>query len=135
MRLYSNCIEMLEETYREIWKRGQTIFDKTVQGKVVSEAAFEQKEIIFYNFRVDDFSDLKQMLDKSQEMFGYEHHDIKVAEKWFEDMINNSTLHENWWDMTDYTRKYFEDFCNAVWLPDVMSGTLFVYLSRTAHKN
>jgi len=112
MRLFSSCTEMLEETYREIWKRGQTIFDKTVQGKIVGEEAFEQKEIVFYNFRVDDYDDLKQMLAKAKELFGKEHHDIKVAEEWFKDMIENDSLHENWWDMTDYTKKYFKQFCD-----------------------
>lgn len=113
MRIFSSCVEMLDETYREIWKRGQTIFDKTVQSKIVTEGeGFEQKEIVFYNFRVDNFDDLKEMLEKSRKMFEKEHHDIKVAEKWFDDMINNKTLHENWWDMTEYTKKYFKDFCD-----------------------
>lgn len=113
MRLYNNCVEMLDETYREIWKRGQAIFDKTVQSKVVSEGdGFEQKEIIFYNFRVDNFDDLKQMLDKASEMFGKEHVNIDVAETWLHDMLYNDSLRETWWDKTDYTKKYFKDFCD-----------------------
>lgn len=113
MRLYNNCVEMLDESFREIWKRGQAIFDKTVQSKVVSEGdGFEQKEILFYNFRVDNFDDLKQMLDKASEMFGKEHLNIEVAEEWFRDMTQNNTLREKWWDKTDYTKKYFKDFCD-----------------------
>ncbi len=112
MRIYNNCVEMLDETYREIWKRGQTIFDKTVQGKEVDSKDFEQKEIIFYNFRVDNFDDMKIMLDKANKIFSKQHLSLEVAQKWFEDMINNNSLHENWWDMTEYTKNYFNQFCN-----------------------
>ncbi len=112
MRLYDNCIEMLDETYREIWKRGQTIFDSTVQGKVVDIKDFERKEILFYNFRVDNFEDLKAMLDKARDKFGKQHHTMEAAETWFKDMTENDTLTEKWWQLTDYTKKYFQDFCD-----------------------
>jgi thymidylate synthase len=113
MRIYTSCVEMLDETYREIWKRGQRIFDRTVQSKIVTEGeGYEQKELIYYNFRVDNFDDIKEMLEKSKQMFNKEHHQLKVAEKWFEDMVHNNTLHEKWWEETEYTKKYFKEFCD-----------------------
>lgn len=112
MRIFNSCTEMIDETYREIWKRGQTIFDKTVQGKIVGEKEFEQKELLFYSFRVDRFDDVKEMLDKCQLMFKKPHLKIEVAEQWFNDMIDNETLHEKWWDLTEYTQEYFKKFCD-----------------------
>jgi len=103
---------MLEETYRELWKRGQTIFDKTVQGRIVSEKEFEQKELLMYSFRVDNFEDLESMLFFAKERFKKEHLTIEVAKEWLNDMINNETLHENWWDKTEYTQNYFKKFCD-----------------------
>ena len=102
---------MIEETYRELWKRGQTVFDKTVQGKIVSEEEYEQKELICYNFRVDDFSDLSEMLDLARKNFNYKHLHINVAKEWLKDMTTNNTLTEKWWNMTDYSNKYFKEFC------------------------
>ena len=59
MRIFNSCVEMADETYRELWKRGQTIFDCTVQGRIVVEGqGYEQKEVIFYYFRVDNFDDI-----------------------------------------------------------------------------
>ena len=88
MRIYTSCVEMLEETYREIWKRGRTIFDATVQGKKVSETEYEQKELIFYNFRVDSFDDISEMLEKAKQMFNKEHLEISTAKEWLNDMLN-----------------------------------------------
>lgn len=112
MRIFNSSVEMLEETYRELWKRGQTVFDKTVQGRVVAETEFEQKELVFYSFRVDDFSDMDLMIQKAKELFKKEHHTMKVAEQWLWDILNNNSLKETWWDMTEYTKKYFKDFCD-----------------------
>lgn len=112
MRIYTSATEMLDETYREIWKRGQTIWDKTVQGKQVGEKDYEQKEVVFYNFRVDDYSDNRAMLDKARATFGKKHLRYEVACQWFEDMLYNNTLHEKWWDMTPDTQDYFKKFCD-----------------------
>lgn len=111
MRMYSSCVEMYDETFREIWKRGQTIFDKTVQGKIVSEQEYEQKEIVFYAYRLDAFNDVEQMLIKAKETFEKEHLTIDVAKAWFNDMIYNCTLKEEWWNLTEYSKDYFEKFC------------------------
>lgn len=112
MRIYSSVQEMFDETYREIWKRGQTIFDATVQGRQVSETAFEQKELIFYNFRVDNFDDIEIALAQLKQKFNKEHLTMNVANAWLKDMISNETMHENWWDETNYTKQYFKDFCD-----------------------
>jgi thymidylate synthase len=112
MRIYDSCVEMLDETYREIWKRGQTIFDKTVQGKIVGEKDYEQREIIFYNFRVDKFDDVEQMLKNASIKFQKPHLSLEVAKQWLADMISNASLHETWWDLNENTKEYFKKFCD-----------------------
>lgn len=114
MRLYQNEKEMYEETFREIWKRGQTIFDKTVQGKVMDEGNYEQKEIINYSYMLTQPSDegMAIMLALAKEKFNKEHLQIKVGKVWFNDMVKNNTLKEKWWGMTQYTKKYYDKFCS-----------------------
>jgi len=112
MRIFNNCTDMLDETYREIWKRGQTIFDKTVQGKIVGEKDYEQREVVFYTYRVDNFDDLPQMLEKAKKTFGKEHVTLEVAKAWTNDMLENLSLHETWWDLNESTKDYFSKFCD-----------------------
>lgn len=112
MRIFNSCVEMIDETYREIWKRGQTIFDRTVQGRIVKEQLYEQKELIFYSFRVDKFDDIELMLKKAKSMFNKDHMTLAVANAWLKDMLENQTLHENWWDLNENTKKYFKEFCD-----------------------
>jgi len=102
---------MLDETYREVWKRGQTIFDQTVQGKIVDPKDFERRELVFYNFRVDNFDDLKDMLDKARETFNKEHLAIDSAYEWLKDMTQNNTLRENWWQLHESSKRYWKEFC------------------------
>lgn len=111
MRVYNSCVEMLEETYRELWKRGQTIQDKTVQGRIVTDIGYEQKEIVFYNFRVDSFEDIEEMLLVGNKKFNKPHICMASAIEWFNDMINNKTLKENWWNLHPFTKEYFQKFC------------------------
>jgi len=112
MRVYTSCVEMLDETYRELWKRSQRIQDSTVQGKKIESDDYEQKEIMFYNYRVDNFDDLSEMLDKAKEISGKEHLTMETAEAWFKDMVSNETLKENWWDLHESTKAYYKKFCS-----------------------
>lgn len=112
MRIFNKCTEMYEETIRELFKRGQTVFDETVQGKVVSETAFEQKEIINYSYMLTDFSDIDEMIVLAKKTCEKPHITSHIAEVWFDDMISNDSLKEEWWNETEYTKKYYKDFCD-----------------------
>lgn len=112
MRIFNSCIEMYEEAFRELFKRGQTVFDKTVQGRVVGEKDYEQKEIVSYSYMLNNFDDLDEMMILAKKNFEKEHLTTHVAEVWFNDMIHNPTTKEKWWDETEYTKKYFKKFCD-----------------------
>lgn len=112
MRIFDNCTEMFEETFRELSKRGQHVFDKTVQSKIVSEAKYEQKEIIGYNYMLTNFDDLDEMMILAKKKFQKEHLTPEIAHAWFNDMISNDSLKESWWDKTEYSKDYYKKFCD-----------------------
>lgn len=112
MRIFNSAVAMYEETFREIFKRGQTVFDKTVQGKIVSEVEFEQKEIVGYSYMLTGFEDIDDMMLLAKNTYEKEHMSPRVAEIWFNDMISNASLHEEWWGETEYTQDYFKKFCD-----------------------
>lgn len=112
MRIFQSATELYEETFRELFKRGQTVFDKTVQGKKVDIKDYEQKEIISYNYRIDNFNDLDDMMAKAKEKFKKEHLTSHAAEVWFKDMVENTSLTEKWWFEFDSMEQYFMKFCN-----------------------
>lgn len=113
MRIFKNCKQLIQELPREVFTRGQTVMDKTVQGKVVTkDEGFEQKELFGMSYMINSFEDKDEMLQIARETFNKEHLTPEVAKQWFWDMLHNPTTKETWFDMTKYTREYFEKFCN-----------------------
>jgi len=112
MRIFTNAVEMYDETFRELFKRGQTVFDKTVQGKIVSEKDFEQNELVSYSYMLTNFDALDEMMLTANKTFQKEHLTPRVSQVWFDDMIENNSLKESWWAETEYTKDYFTKFCD-----------------------
>ena len=113
MRIFKNFKQLIQELPREVFTRGQEVFDKSVQGKIVTQGeGFEQKELFGMSYMINDFSDRDEMMFLAQKMFNKEHLTKEVAEQWFWDMIHNPTTKETWFDKTQYTKEYFEKFCN-----------------------
>ena len=73
MRIFSNCKSMLNETVRELFARGQSVKDKTIQGKIVTDKGYDQREIIGYSYRLNKFDDIDEMMNLAKKYFNKEH--------------------------------------------------------------
>ena len=116
MRIFMSFKDMLNETIRELFSRGRTVFDRTVQGKDVSDRKeeFEQKELIGYLFTVviQDPNkleqDLKEMMDFARKVFGKDWLTAEVGERWFQEIISY-TFPETWYKGTGL-EEYWKEF-------------------------
>jgi len=111
MRIYTSFKDALNETCREVFTRGRTVFDKTVQGRIVEGKEFEQKEIIGYGFAVviknlDEM--LKEMMDYAREIFEKDWLTSEVGDKWFKEMLEPKNPDE-WWKGTGL-EEYWKGF-------------------------
>jgi len=107
MRIFSSCVEMISETTRELFSRGERVFDPTRQGRPVS---VEQVEIIGYAYRLTSFHDLDKMMEWAFRNFGKDHLRPEVGEKWFRELISPLPCNpDSWWQgtcMEEYWKKY-----------------------------
>jgi len=107
MRIYVGMKELLSETVREVFSRGQLTFDPTVQGTKVPREEYEMKEIIGYAYKLTSWEDMKEALDWWRDKFNKKFITYENARKWAEEMakpINPDT----WWKgtMEDYWNKF-----------------------------
>jgi thymidylate synthase len=110
MRVYQDMTECFNESIREVFSRGQIVFDKTVQGKVVERADYEAKEILNYSFVILNIDDESVMtgLDWMRSITGKDYHSFMTAKRWFETFLDGS---DNWWQTTELA-KYWSTFGN-----------------------
>jgi thymidylate synthase len=88
MRTFSNPIEMLSETTRELFSRGIVTFDRTMQGIEVDRADYESKELIGYALTLTHCNppELDAMLEWARKSFHKPHLNPSYAKAWFESM-------------------------------------------------
>jgi len=112
MRIYSNGMEVVSETVREVFSRGEIVFDKTVQGKVVKkDEGYEQREILNYSYKLLDLSDssLDQGCKEARQIFDKSYISLTTATKWFVDFFSDENP-DSWWKDSPYLTKYWENF-------------------------
>ena len=113
-RVFTSFKDALNETIRELFSRGRTVFDPTIQGKYVGDRKeeFEQKEIIGYSFTVvitkDLNQDLKDMLSFAKKVFRKDWLTPEVGDKWFEEMLQPINP-DTWWKGTGL-EEYWKEF-------------------------
>jgi len=110
MRIFSNCKSMLNETVRELFARGQSVKDKTIQGKIVTDKGYDQREIIGYSYRLNKFDDIDEMMNLAKKYFNKEHLEPEFGKAWFDDMIHNPTLRDTWWEKSKDLSAYWKEF-------------------------
>lgn len=110
MRTFTNMEDALNETVREVFSRGITVFDETMQGKLVDREEYEQKELLNYQYKVTDFKKAKQMYELAQEIFGHEHLRKEIGDAWAHEMIHEANNPGEWWLDSDYLVDYWGDF-------------------------
>lgn len=109
MRIYQNCVEMIDETVREVMSRGTKVYDKTVQGKLVDEKEYESKELISYLYSLSSGHDKTEMLDWAREVFNKSHICKEYGEDWFRDQISGKVTNPppfHW----KYYKEYWDQF-------------------------
>jgi len=107
MRIYGSVYDCFTETVREVFSRGLTAFDPTVQGKVVGPE-YEMKELIGYAYKLKRFDDLKEALDWWRQEFKRDWVSLEVAKKWADDMFRPDNP-DSWWrgtSMEEYWMKF-----------------------------
>ena len=88
MRIYKSCLEALSESVREVFSRGLIAFDKTVQGKIVTQEEYSMKELIGYCYTILDGSDKDKMFDWAKKHFPNYDGTLEWAEAWFQERIS-----------------------------------------------
>jgi len=109
MRVFNSCVDLINETTREVFSRGVIVFDKTVQGKIVGREEYEQKELIGYSYRLTNFNDKVEMLDWARKTFNKSFLNKEIAEAWFKDFFNTNNP-DSWWIQNEELKKYWEEF-------------------------
>jgi len=107
MRIYSNMMDLFSETIREVFSRGQTSFDPTVQGVKVPKEEYEMMELIGYAYKLTGWNDMKEALTWWREKFKKNHISITTAKGWAVDMLFPSNP-DYWWRnvMDEYWNKF-----------------------------
>ena len=110
MRLFENCVEAISEVTRDLFSRGQIVFDPTVQGKVVSRSDYEMKELLGYSYSILDGSDKVEMIEWAIENFPTTTISVEWAEMWFKERISGVDYNPppSW----KLRREYWEKFLN-----------------------
>lgn len=88
MRLFENCIDAISEVTRDLFSRGQLAFDPSVQGKQVSRAKFEMKELLGYSYTILNGTDKAAMIEWARENFVKCDITVEWAELWFKERIS-----------------------------------------------
>ena len=85
MRRYNSSVEAASETVREVFSRGLTAFDSTVQGKLVDPSEYQMKELIGYTFTLTSqaHQDKLEMLEWARKNFNRPHICQEYGEHWF----------------------------------------------------
>lgn len=113
MRIFANCVEAIKELPREVFTRGVTATDATIQGvNIAGNKEFEQKEVVGMAYTINNLTDKDQMLEHASKIFGKTHLRKDIVERWMQNIFSDNFVYEDWWLMDPYTKKYFEDFCN-----------------------
>jgi thymidylate synthase len=109
MRFYKNCTELMNETAREVFSRGQASNDRTRQGKIHTETA---NEIIGYNYKLisPQEDELDNLFSVAREITGKEFIKKEIADKWFEEMFIDINPHTHW-SMHPELVEYFKRYC------------------------
>jgi len=110
MRVFSCCLDLINETTREVFARGQLTFDKTVQGVEVDRENYEAKELLGYCYTVSGLSnDLDAMLVWARDTFYREHLCSEIGEAWFQDMLVDKNP-DDWWRKSGFLTDYWTRF-------------------------
>lgn len=107
MRIYSSFRELLSETCRELFARGQIAYDPSVQGLPAPRETHEMKEIVGYAYKLTGWSDMEEAMDEFSREFKKPHVKFEVAKRWVRDMRSVKNP-DDWWKgfMDDYWEKY-----------------------------
>jgi thymidylate synthase len=99
--------ELFSETTRELFARGQTAFDPTVQGFEVPREEYEMKELIGYAYKLTSWHDMKEALEWISKRLNKPHISFATARKWSADMFNPKNP-DSWWEgvMDDYWKEF-----------------------------
>lgn len=111
MKEYNTCNEMFLDTLNNVLVNGKYQSDSTFHGKQVSGQDYEKLELVFYGFTVKDTSDLETMLKTAKKETKKDYITMHGAKTWFYDMIENTSLRENFWQQHPYTKTFFENVC------------------------
>ncbi len=90
MRIYSSAVEMLDETVRDIWTRGEKSFDPTVQGKKVDPVEFEMLELVPYDYKLMPVGrqDMEAMVARAGKHFPGYNATPEYLDAYFKDRIS-----------------------------------------------
>lgn len=107
MRIYSRVIDLFTETVRELFARGQTSYDPTVQGIKVPREEYEMMELIGYSYKLTIWSDLCMAMDWWRERFNRRWVSCDTAKRWAKSMMEDSNP-DDWWKgvMDEYWYKF-----------------------------
>ena len=94
MRIYQNCVEMINEVTRDLFARGIVSFDPTVQAIDVRlhRDRYEMKELVGYAYTLLDGSDKAKMIEWARKNFKECDITVEWAEAWFKDRISGEAL-------------------------------------------
>jgi len=106
MRIFESCVETINEVTRDIFSRGQIVFDPTVQGKKI-DREYESMEILGYDYTILSGYDKEKMLDWARQTFKKPHLTSEYGDAWFKDMISKPQNPPPSWT---YFREYWKRF-------------------------
>lgn len=98
---------MINEVTRDLFSRGQEVFDKTVQSVEVGEE-YRQKELLGYSFMVTNPKDVEEMLRWANKNFQKRHLNSEHGQEWFQNMISGKGLNPN--SAEKYMIEYWNKF-------------------------
>lgn len=110
MRFFTSGAELVNETARELFSRGQQSNDLTRQGKIFNESA---NELFGYCYRLLPLCDLDEMFKEARQITGKDFIRREIAEKWFTEMFEDINPH-TFWLMHPTLKDYFEKYCREL---------------------
>lgn len=118
MRKFDSCEQTVNEVTREVFSRGQKIYDPTHQGKFVAKEKFDSMELVGYAYKLVRPENPEDAVNWAREHFNKEHLTPEYGEDWFQEMIEGGL------NPGEAHLKHREDYWRAFGLDD---GEKFAY--------